>query len=96
MEIGISEVLANINQPESGPFSIKFIRVVNGKGGPRGSAKLVDRAVRYHTGSNKGSGRSQPNMKDRRMLRLKDLSGGHPFDLNLATIIEYNGQSVRH
>ena len=98
MEIGIAEALAQINQPETGPFSIKFVRVVDGKNGQRGTAKLVKRAVRYITGSNtSGSdGKSQPHLKDRRMLRLKDLQAGHPFDLNIATILEYNGQTVRH
>ena len=98
MQIGISEVLAFINTPEKGAFSLKWVRVNDGKGGGKGTAKYVANAVKHTVSSSRPSTRKKesPNIRATRLLRIKDLDAGHPVDVSISTIIEFNGQSVRH
>lgn len=102
-DIGIAHVLAEINQPlldgDVHYFSIMYIRITDGKTGKAGSAKRVNRCMKYSkTGTGKGfsGGGASLNLRENSILRLRDVETGETIDAKIWTIKEYNGQRVRH
>ena len=101
--IGITHVLNEINTPvmegQTNVFSIAFVRTGEGRGGTRGTTKRVEKACKYIAKDSPNTGKrtyKSPNLKLKRILRLYDMKTNRPFNLFLYTIIEFNGQTVRH
>lgn len=102
-EIGIQQVLAEINTtPTDGSspvFAIGWIRQNAGRGGKRGTLKRVERCVRKIGSKRSAKGaepRKRADVKRGKLLVLYDLDTHHRVDCSIHTIIEYNGQRVRH
>lgn len=104
-EIGITEVLNEVNQPvrdtEVHTFSIQFIRIAESKNGKAGEAKSVKRARKYMRDSNDaqkspGTGRKSYQLRENSTLLLRDMATGQPFHVKIWSITDYNGLRVRH
>jgi hypothetical protein len=102
-EIGISQVLAMINQPIRDDkvyiFSIGFVRVSeNGKTGKKGEVKLVNRCMKYSTkrGNSGGSSRYNISLREHSTLLLTDMDTDETVHVKTWSITTFNGQKVRH
>lgn len=101
-EVSINLVLDEINQGPAGAkpheFSIAFIRKKNDE--RRGSCCRVERAIKRGKDSRKKAEpkaqRTAPRLKESNLLLLYNKETRKPFYCDISTIIEYNGNKVRH
>lgn len=102
MELSITRVLDEINTPIDGnqprEFSLGWIRTTRGP--KQGTLKRVRRCIKAGTDKRKQvegkENKLQPMIKKKKLLRLYDREANQTINVPLYTIIEYNGNRVRH
>lgn len=103
MEVSITRVLDEINTAIDGDialeFSIGFIRTTRGE--KQGTFKLVDRAIKAgvdkrKVAQGKTSPRQNANLKKRKLLAIYDRDNNQRITVPIFTLIEFNGNRVRH